>query len=113
MQPSTGRDRPSKPPSSRTPRVSPLRLDIAARTDRGLEREHNEDSLLVSSFGGLPRLEAVDEAREVARDGWAALAVCDGMGGAAGGEIASRRTAEVIAEILVASGSPATRDALG
>jgi len=72
------------------------RIEIAARTDRGRERSGNEDSHLV-----------------VAPPGWAALAVCDGMGGAAGGEVASRITVETIHDVMLEGGAPSTCDALG
>src|SRR4051812_49077975 len=94
------------PPSSRSARALPpqtrLFAEIAALTDVGQQRETNEDSFLVASPAraslSLPCAEQVD----VAQAGWLALAVCDGMGGAAAGEIASRRAVEVILEVLSA-----------
>ncbi len=41
------------------------------------------------------------------------LAVCDGMGGAAAGEVASGMTVEVLREAMTRGGDPASRDALG
>lgn len=104
----------SPPPSSRSPRRlagAPLRLEIAARTDRGQHREHNEDSFVITSAGAgvADRSDKVD----VASRGWVALAVCDGMGGAAAGEVASRAAAEIIGEVIAAGGEVTGSDDLG
>jgi protein phosphatase len=92
-----------EPQSTPHPIVSPAssrpanRLDVAAVTDPGQERGQNQDSFL---------LLAPDPA-------WAVLAVCDGMGGAAGGDVASRTAVDVLREVVAAGGAPPTRDALG
>src|SRR5947209_18731935 len=61
------------------------RYRSSARTDVGMKREHNEDSFLVNEDLGL-------------------YVVCDGMGGHAGGETASRLAVQTIAREL-----PSTR----
>ena len=68
----------------------------AARTDVGLKREHNEDSFLVNEDLGL-------------------YVVCDGMGGHAGGETASRLAVQTIERELLSArlreGDPFSVDA--
>jgi len=62
-------------------------LDVAGRTDVGNEREHNEDNFLLADLSARARRFAVG-ATSVGKRG-VVLAVCDGMGGAAAGEVAS------------------------
>ena len=84
-----------------------LGVAIAAASDVGTVREHNEDSFLV---GDLDAHELVE-----ARDLWASqgergplLIVCDGMGGVEGGEVASDLAARAIWREMKAT--PATKD---
>ncbi|HKY99086.1 MAG TPA: protein phosphatase 2C domain-containing protein [Gemmatimonadaceae bacterium] len=75
-------------------------IEIAARTDVGLIREHNEDSFLIANLAhgtsysengsGILRAEAVP----------ALLMVADGVGGAASGEIASSLATQVVFDKL-------------
>lgn len=65
-------------------------MKIVAKTDRGKVRATNQDAYFVGEFPG-----------EVA---WAV--VCDGMGGAAGGNIASALAVKVINERISASYNP-------
>ena len=75
-------------------------IEIAARTDVGLVREHNEDSFLIGNLAhgdafsengsGVLRAEAVP----------ALLMVADGVGGAASGEIASSLATQVVFDKL-------------
>jgi len=60
------------------------RYRCAARTDVGMKREHNEDSFLVNEDLGL-------------------YVVCDGMGGHAGGETASRLAVQTIEKELMSA----------
>jgi protein phosphatase len=60
------------------------RYHFAARTDVGMKREHNEDSFLVNEDLGL-------------------YVVCDGMGGHAGGETASRLAVQTIERELLSA----------
>lgn len=68
-----------------------LGFRVAARTDVGLLRESNEDAVLVGDLDARKLLELVEGAITVAGKGTRGplLVVCDGMGGVAGGEVAS------------------------
>jgi protein phosphatase len=68
-----------------------LRLEMAARSVTGPVREHNEDAVLLASTGPT--------------SGW--LAVCDGMGGAAAGEVASGLLTNVLASAVTDGDAPA------
>jgi protein phosphatase len=78
-----------------------LRVQLFARTDVGQVREHNEDNFLVADLTRRSRglLEA-NRATLIGHQG-AVFAVCDGMGGAAAGEIASQLAVDIIYERLV------------
>jgi protein phosphatase len=78
-----------------------VRVQLFARTDVGQVREHNEDNFLVADLTRRSRglLEA-NRATAIGHQG-AVFAVCDGMGGAAAGEIASQLAVDIIYERLV------------
>ena len=78
-----------------------VRVKLFARTDVGQVREHNEDNFLVADITRRSRglLEA-NRATAIGQQG-AVFAVCDGMGGAAAGEIASQLAVDIIYERLV------------
>ncbi len=80
------------------PFPSPLhRLEVAARSHVGRHRDNNEDSLLVGHLGRDERhLFDLPATSYLARSGEWFAAVCDGMGGEAGGEVASRRATVVL-----------------
>lgn len=69
-------------------------MKIVAKTDKGLVRENNQDAYAVGELPG-----------EVA---WAV--VCDGMGGAAGGNIASALAVKVISDKITSSYNKKMRD---
>ncbi len=80
------------------PFPSPLhRLEVAARSHVGRHRDNNEDSLLVAHLGRDERhLFDLRATSYLARSGEWVAAVCDGMGGEAGGEVASRLATVVL-----------------
>ncbi len=78
-----------------------VRVKLFARTDVGQVREHNEDNFLVADLTRRSRglLEA-NRATGIGTQG-AVFAVCDGMGGAAAGEVASQLAVDILYESLV------------
>jgi serine/threonine protein phosphatase PrpC len=71
-------------------------LRVAARSDVGVERSNNEDRSLVADLAAQTvHTGPVEDAFEV-DNGGTLLAVCDGMGGEAGGEIASSTAVDAL-----------------
>jgi PPM family protein phosphatase len=66
-----------------------ITLEVAARTHVGVKRTENEDRVLVADLEGRAAHVGTFSGRLEVGSGGALLAVCDGMGGEAGGEIAS------------------------
>ena len=100
----------------------PIRVEISARTDRGLRRETNEDAYLVYRTGRfLQRVQSsIPEVELESRFDVAGhiMAVADGMGGAAAGEVASREALTEAFRLILRSpkwllslDDPATREA--
>jgi PPM family protein phosphatase len=85
---------------------------VFGRTDVGQIREHNEDNFLVADLSRRTRsLLETDREQQVGEWG-TLLGVCDGMGGAAAGEIASQLAVDIIYEKLIQGPPPKKRDDL-
>jgi len=66
-------------------------MELGSLTDVGMEREHNEDNVLVTRFQFF---------RGSRRTAYTMLILSDGMGGAAAGEVASRMVVQSMATML-------------
>lgn len=91
---------------------SGIRVRLFGRTDVGQIREHNEDNFLVADLTRKSRsLMESDRVQGVAERG-TVLGVCDGMGGAAAGEVASQLAVDIIYEKLTQGDPPSSHDDL-
>ncbi len=89
-----------------------IRFRVFGRTDVGQVREHNEDNFLVGNLSkGSRSLMESDREQTVGARG-TTLGVCDGMGGAAAGEVASQLAVDIIYEKLSDGDAPKDRDEL-
>lgn len=89
-----------------------LRLRLFGRTDVGQIREHNEDNFLVANLATGARGLMEDNRNFTIGKGGLILGVCDGMGGAAAGEVASQMAVDMIFERISAGGPAEERDEL-
>ncbi|MEN9581195.1 MAG: hypothetical protein RJA70_4204 [Pseudomonadota bacterium] len=94
------------------PQAGQIHLTLFGRTDVGQIREHNEDNFLIADLTAKSRsLREGDRSRVVGPCG-NLFGVCDGMGGAAAGEVASQLAVDLIYEQLSNAPPPANRDEL-
>ena len=91
---------------------SEIRVHVFGRTDVGMVREHNEDSFLVADLSRKNRSIQPEVQHHVIGKLGSVFAVCDGMGGAAAGEVASKLGVDTIYEVLQEGEPPADEDAL-
>jgi protein phosphatase len=97
-QPETPAPGAAAPEDAKAPSEAEVRVKLFARTDVGQVREHNEDNFLVADLTRRQRglLEA-NRTTSIGKHG-AMFAVCDGMGGAAAGEVASQLAVDILFE---------------
>ncbi len=88
--------------------MNDLELAVAAASDVGQVREHNEDHLLVGDLDRSALIDATGSAWTASAERGPLLVVCDGMGGVEGGEVASELAAGSIWREMKAT--PATTD---
>ncbi|MFI5301827.1 MAG: PP2C family protein-serine/threonine phosphatase [Polyangiales bacterium] len=88
------------------------RLRVAARSDVGRARDHNEDTFLIADVAC--RLRDLDALRRehMVRPCVMVIGVFDGMGGAAGGEVASALAADTVFDVVLGAGRPRGREEL-
>lgn len=88
-----------------------IEVRVFGLTDVGQVREHNEDSFLIADLTRKAREFEPGQAHVLGKSG-AVFGVCDGMGGAAAGEVASRLAVDMIYDRLVEAKAPRNRDDL-
>lgn len=80
---------------------SEIKIAVYGKTDVGLIREHNEDSLLIADISAGTKSSSPDAVQNLTLGKRGALfLVCDGMGGAAAGEVASGMAVDSIASFM-------------
>jgi serine/threonine protein phosphatase PrpC len=95
-----------------TPVVSsgPVEVRLFGRTDVGMIREHNEDNFLIADLTQRLRNVKPEIRTHTVGSGGTLFAVCDGMGGAAAGEVASQMAVDTIYDLMQNSGEPRSKD---
>lgn len=86
-----------------------ITVRVVGRTDVGLVREHNEDNYLLADLATGSR---EPQTFHTVSPAGLLLAVCDGMGGAAAGEVASQMAVDTLYEMMRRSVPQTDRDAL-
>jgi len=94
------------------PPRSEIRMRLFGRTDVGQIREHNEDNFLVADLTRKSRSLMEGDRDQVVGEWGSVAGVCDGMGGAAAGEIASQLAVDIIYERLLQGEPPKVHDDL-
>jgi PPM family protein phosphatase len=83
-----------------TPTTGEIRLKLFGRTDVGQIREHNEDNFLIADLTSKSRGLKEEDRERVVQSHGNLFGVCDGMGGAAAGEVASQMAVDLIYQAL-------------
>lgn len=87
-------------------------VTLAALTDVGLTRVHNEDTLHVGDDTGDITCGRAELRERISLDHGLSFGVYDGMGGMSSGEVASREAASVVAATLAEEPRPRDEEAL-
>ena len=89
-----------------------IRVHVFGRTDVGQVREHNEDNFVVADLTRARRSLMAEDRHQIVGSHGTVFGVCDGMGGAAAGEVASQLAIDIIYETLKSETPPLNHDDL-
>src|SRR6478735_2472579 len=89
-----------------------VKLRLFGRTDVGQVREHNEDNFIVADLTKESRGLMESDRVQIVGDRGTLLGVCDGMGGAAAGEVASQLAVDIIYQRMALGSAPPDHDEL-
>lgn len=81
-------------------------VHVFGRTDVGMVRDHNEDNFIIADLSTRNRSIQPDVQHHCIGEYGSVFAVCDGMGGAAAGEVASQISVDTIYEMMEADTPP-------
>jgi protein phosphatase len=95
-----------------TPPRGEIRVRLFGRTDVGQIREHNEDNFVIADLTRRTRGLMESEREQLVGERGTVFGVCDGMGGAAAGEVASQLAVDIIFEKLTQGDPPRHHDDL-
>ncbi len=99
------------PKAALMPTPEGLAFHVYGKTDVGLIREHNEDNFMIADLSHEKGpLEDEEEVSGFVSERGVAFAVCDGMGGAAAGEVASHMAVDALFETLRGDEPASDRD---
>ncbi len=101
------------PPAPSEPEKKPpgeVRLRLFGRTDVGQVREHNEDNFIVADLTKESRGLMESDRTQLVGERGTLLGVCDGMGGAAAGEVASQLAVDIIYQRMAIGDPPTGHD---
>lgn len=100
------------PTSPVAPAPDGLNVVFAGMTSVGLVREHNEDNLVIADLSTKARVATAETVASRVTAGGMLFAVCDGMGGAAAGEVASQMAVDFIYSNMTTGNFAGDRDTL-
>jgi protein phosphatase len=103
-------------PEAKAPEVKrgrkEVKLRLFGRTDVGQVREHNEDNFIVADLTKESRGLMESDRVQTVGDRGTLMGVCDGMGGAAAGEVASQLAVDIVYQRMAVGTAPADHDGL-
>src|SRR5689334_14190797 len=111
---SDGEEKPADAAEAPEPEKKPseVLVRLFGRTDVGQVREHNEDNFIVADLTKESRGLMESDRVQVVGERGTLLGVCDGMGGAAAGEVASQLAVDIVYQRMAIGSAPADHDAL-